>query len=61
MKSATTVLPSRQNFAHRRADGDLTTLYAIELFIVVMILDAIFIALAAPVLPDAASLYGVVT
>ena len=60
MNSTSTVLPSRQNFAHRHAEADIATVYAIELFVVVMILNALLI-LAGSANPDIASLYATVT
>jgi len=60
MNSTPTVLPSRQNFAHRRPEADIATVYAIELFIVVMILNALLI-LAGAANPEIASLYATVT
>lgn len=61
MTSTPTVLPSRQDIVHGRPSGDIATLYAIELFIVVAIINAVLIALAAPLIPDVASLYVTTT
>jgi hypothetical protein len=61
MNSTLTVLPSRQHIVRRRPSGDITTFYAIELFIAVAIVNAILIALAAPLIPDVASLYVITT
>jgi len=61
MNSTPTVLWSRQNIIRRYPDEDISTFYAIELFVVAALLDAVLVAFAAPVIPDLASLYITVT
>jgi len=61
MHSIPTILPSRQNFAHDRSDADIAIFYAIELFILVVVLNAVLLTLAGPTSRDVASLTVTVT
>ena len=60
MSSTQTVLPYQQNTVRRHRDEDLTTFYAFELFMIVVIVDAVLM-FVAPAIPDIASLYATVT
>ena len=61
MNSTPTVLPSRQIFAHDRSDADIGIFYAIELFLLVVVLNAVLLTLAGPTILEVASLTVTVT
>jgi hypothetical protein len=55
MTSVPTVAPANRGAARDGSGGDVRLLFACELFVVVLILNAVLITIAAPV--DLASLY----